>query len=314
MFQETVLLIVGIAFAPAFVSVLCDQSVLIARRNYRGVAALNAAQPILNVMCILTGWISGHLTVSWVLASSIMSTALSCGYGRFLVRVPRGDEFASYLGLARESVTYAGSEIAESASNRLDQILMVSIIGAHSAGYYSVAVSLAALPIIIGHAVGASVFRDAAHDADRSRYSVASRAVRSALMFGCVSSALLAALSPWLVPWVFGSGFEGALTPVLILQLGAPAAVSGYVATVLLGAQNRGGQMTVAQISGLLVGIGALYVLGPPLGAIGASIASVVGYWLVFIAALAMLRLSPRELLIRPGDVRDAFSMVFGAR
>ena len=305
--------VVAMLTTPAFVWVLCDQSYLIVKGRYRNVAYLQLTQPGVNALSIASGALLGRLTVEWALASYSIATICAALASSLLAGVSvRGTRIA-VTPLVREGLTYAGSQLAEAAGNRLDQVLAVSIIGATQAGYYAVAVAIAAIPVSFGHAIGAALFRDLASSGSRARGAQA-RALRLGMISGVIVGGGLAALSSWAVPVVFGSEFRGAAPSVLLLLCSAPATVGGYVATIALAAQNRGAEMTVAQALGLVVGIALLYILGSRLGAIGAAAASVVGYWSAMAIAVARLRTSVRSLLLGTRDVRDLVGVLLGRR
>lgn len=306
------LFVVGMALSPAFVSVLCDQSILIVRNQYRRVAALQLAQPVTYASGIIAGGIAGRLTVEWAVGAFVVATTVTAVFTAGLVRVGLRGRRVPARPLVREGLSYAGSQAAESAANRIDQVLAVSVIGSGQAGLYAVAVTIAAIPVSFGHAIGAVLFRDLAVGGARLK-EVEARGVRMALLSGVAAALALAAVTPWGVPLVFGPEFRDAVPVVLTLLLSGPAVVAGYVATVTLAAENRGRAMTAAQAAGLVVGVTLLYVIGPPWGAAGAAAASAAGYWTTMVLAIGMLGPRAAALVPRRADVAD-MAGVLGVR
>lgn len=307
-----VIFVVGMAASAAYVSALCDQSVLIVLQRYTQVTVLQFAQPGLYTFAIVTGWLLGRITVGWVVGSFVIATIAASLVAWGLVRVSVRGPRAPTLPLVREGWSYAGSQIAESSSNRLDQMIMVSIIGAGPSGLYAVAVTIAAIPLTLGHAIGAVLFRDIATATGTARVDIEARGVRAGLVSGVISAGILAAVTPWAVPLIFGEAFAGAVPVSLVLLSSGPAVVAGYVATTSLGAENRGREMTIAQSAGLVVGLSLLFVLGPWIGAMGAAVASVLGYWVTALSALGALGLSARRVAPRMSDVRDTLRLLRG--
>jgi len=205
----------------------------------------------------------------------------------------------------REGGKFAGSQLSEAASYRLDQVIALPLIGAFDAGLYSVAATIALIPYAIGQAVGTAVFSHVARaENDTDRVHRTAVAMRIGFISGGVTAGLLALASPLLVPIIFGHEFVGAVVPTLWSLVGSVAVVISYVAASTFTASGRGWLMTVAQLSGLAVGIGGLFVLAPLLGAVGASIASSAGFWVCAIICLARLGVPFGGLVPRLSDVR----------
>lgn len=304
------LVFAGLTLAPAYVSLLCDQSVLIVRNEYGRVAVLQSLQPGVNAVGIVTCGLLGVLSTSWVIGCYVLSMLLAFACSLALVRVPFRGRRDSTRGLAREGIAYWGSQIGEAASNRLDQVIMVVVIGATGAGLYAIAALIAALPVAIAHSVGAVVFRRIATATGDARDQIVGTGLRSSLLMGAISASALAVAAPVAVPLVFGEAFHGAVGPTLIALAGSPAVVVGYVATVSLGAMRRGRSMALAQLAGLAVGIALLMPLGAALGAVGAACASSTGYWLAAILAIYWLGVPKGLLVLRRSDLRSAASML----
>lgn len=290
--------VVSMAATPMFVQALNDQSVLIARGSFWRIATLQTCQPLAYAGAIAVGWALGGLTLTWLLWSYALSLAVAGMVGSALVGVGLRGASTSAVSLVRQGLPYAPSQAAEAATSRLDQVLMVSVIGAEGAGLYAVAALLGGLPLVLGQALAVAVFPRMAGLASEERPRARAEVVRATLLVAATGGAALAALSPALVPWLFGEAFDGAVAPSVILCAAAPLSVLAYVATNLLAAEGRGHEMTAAQTAGLTVGILSLVlVLGPHLEAVGAALASVLGYATVVVVALATLRVSPMQAL-----------------
>ncbi|WP_421742079.1 lipopolysaccharide biosynthesis protein [Cellulomonas sp.] len=298
------------AMTPAFLQVLNDQSVLIARNQYGRVAAIQSAQPLIYASVIGIWWSVAELSVRVVVGAYGASMLGAALIGYVLVAAPLWGKRSGLAALAREGVPYAGGQIAEIASSRLDQVLMVSVIGSSGAGWYSVAALLGSLPVVIGQTIGAATFRTVALLSEKERPHARSAILRAALVLGGSIGVLGAAVVPWAVPLLFGPEFVDAVAPSMVLVLVAPFVVGGHVAAMMLAAEGRGRAMTAAQVSGLVAGIALLLTLGPVLGVLGAAIASACGYVTVAAIATARLKLPLRDLRLRRGDLPAAGSLL----
>ncbi|WP_269747013.1 MULTISPECIES: oligosaccharide flippase family protein [unclassified Rhodococcus (in: high G+C Gram-positive bacteria)] len=293
----------GVALAPLCISWLCDQSVMIARENYRSVAYIQLAQPICYVGLIVIGFSVDVLTVQYVLIANICGMIVTFLVGLHVCRASFFGTRTRRRNLVRGGLKFAGSAIAETATNRLDQLLVLPLIGGFATGLYSVAVTISSIPLSIGHALGAHFFNVSA------KSPVPDRAVSGAsIRLGFIAAALCAipicVVSPVVVPLIFGDEFSAAINLVLISQGGSVMMTSAYVGSMVLAGQGEGRRMLLAQVSSLAVGIPLLFILAPQFSAIGASIASVAGYFTLLVIVSISLGIGFRDLIPRLSDVR----------
>lgn len=302
---------IGVVSAPLTMSWTCDVSVLIAQARYRAVMLLRLTQPVIFFVGAFSIWMLGNLSVTVILAINIVATAVTATLGASFVRVSLRGKRESHRSMIQNGFRYSGSSIAEAASNRLDQIIVLPLIGAGAAGMYSVAVTIGALPLALGHALGATYFRAVAaasrHEIDQL-ISTGIRAISSLAAVGC---GILALASPLLISILFGPSFTDAIIPALITIVGSFALTVGYVCSMMLAAQGQGLRMTIAQVVALAVGIFLLLALTPSLGAIGASVASSCSYLVVLAILLLGLRANVFSLVPTPSGVRTAMRELF---
>lgn len=248
-------------------------------------------QPAVYVTLIAALWILGTAKVSTVLAASIVGSVATFIAGLNLVKVPiRGTR--SRLGdLVRKGLHFSGSAVAETASIRADQIFALPLLGAYQAGIYSVAATIGAMPLAVAHALGASYFAPIAQAGGDRRKNLQSEAVRGAVAAAAMVIPPVAAATWVLIPIVFGDEFRPSVPVSMVSLVGSAGLLVAYVVSMALAADGRGLQMTIAQVASLLFGIGALLLLGPVLGAIGAAVASTLGYFLLLALLLVFLRI-----------------------
>ncbi|MGV0795682.1 oligosaccharide flippase family protein [Mycolicibacterium elephantis] len=293
---------VGVALAPLSTSWAIDVSVLVAHRRYRGILLIQLMQPTVYVTFIVFFWALGVASVATVLLASLAGTAATFMAGLLLVRVPIQGPRVCTKSLLRNGITYFGSAIAEMASARADQVLALPLIGAYQAGLYSVAATIGSVPLSVGHALGATYFAPIANAHDRRRIQLQGEAIRAAIAAALMGVPLLA-LTAWLtIPTIFGREFVPSIHPTMIVLIGSAAMLVAYVASMTLAAEGRGASMTIAQIAALVCAIASLFILGPPLGAVGAAFASTLGYVVLLALLLLSLRIPARLLVPSPKD------------
>lgn len=303
------------ACAPIAVLWICDANVLLAHHRLFAYAVVSTTQTFSFVAVVTVGLALDIISVTFVIWANLLATVLTLAVTTAFVQVPlRGDRTSPHR-LLHEGVSFAGSQVAEASSYRLDQAVALPIIGAAEAGYYSVAAAIAMLPFAVGQAIGSAVYEQVAttgQPEQRRLYIGAS--IRYAGMLATGTTCLVAAITPWAVPLAFGHEFAPAIRATLIALAGSVAVAVSYVASALLTAQGRGWAMTRAQVLGLFVGIAALFLWGPALGAVGASLASSLGYVTTLLMSLWALGLPVSSYLPQRGDLRAQFHLVLSGR
>ncbi|QSE89764.1 oligosaccharide flippase family protein [Rhodococcus pseudokoreensis] len=297
---------VGLAVSPLAMSWMCDSSVLIAHLRYRAVLVVRLTYPAIYVSLVSVWWILGLATTATVLAANVAGTVGTFAVALTLTKTSVRGEYHPLGSLRRGAVRYAGSAVAESASSRLDQVLALPLLGAAQAGMYSVAVTVAAVPLALGQALGASFFPLVARTEGAERAKLKAEAARVGVALALLSTPVLAAASYVGIPIVFGDAFEPAVRAAVVGTIGGGAMLAAYVCSMALAAEGRGVRMTIAQIVALATGIGLLFVLGPPFGAVGAAAASSVSYLLLLAILLVSLNVPLGNLRLRTSDFTES--------
>lgn len=303
-------LVATVSISTLTVLTLSIQSVLIVRRQYLRIAGLQSVQTVFIAAGTLFGWLFGHLTISWLLWSAAVGAIAAVLVGLLNLRVsPRGARVTvrSVLG---EGLSYSGSQISEVAANTVVQILAVSVIGSHESGLFAVAMTIASLPLVLGHTVGIVAFQHVASASKDSSYVFAATAFRSAFVLGVLASVALSVISPLLIPVFFGSAYLDSVPIAIIGCAGSSLLVLNYVSSQLLAAQRRGWAMTAAQLAGLAVTVVVLLILGTTFGGVGAVLSVVVGRIVTLAVSVACMPGPKLLLVVRPADIRPAFRLV----
>ncbi|MGE2715280.1 lipopolysaccharide biosynthesis protein [Mycolicibacterium litorale] len=302
----------GVALSAIPASWALDVSVLVAHERFGAVALLQVIQPATYVLLIVAFWLLDAATVATVLIAFIVGNIANFVTGIALTRVPiRGGMLQCRTFLSRSFDFYAGS-VAQIASTRLDQVLALPLIGAQQTGFYSVAVTIGSAPaLVLGHALAGSIFRGIARAEGDERMQLQSAAIRSATALAMMCCPLLAIVAWPVVPWVFGADFEGALPATFIAIVAGGAQLIGFVASSAATACGKGRLLTSAQVGGLAVGLLALVPLGLLAGALGASIASAIGFIVTAIILSVSLRVRLTDLVPKPADFVGSLKLLW---
>lgn len=290
--------LIGMAASALTVSWATDMNIMITDQRYFRMVCISSVQTLAYFAVILILWLTQSLSVEGVIYAYTAGTVTAFALGRFWVRT--GSARASQVrSLLREGFRLWGSQAAEVANARLDQLIVLPIIGAGATGIYSVAVTIGALPASIGVGLGAAAFRGFVKDGSAQKIAPA---VRAATATALIFAILIGVASIWVIPVLFGDAFVDSIPVAAITLAGSIAVVGSYIGSIAMVARGHGLRMTSVQAVGLAVGIALVFPAGHLWGAMGAATASTIGYWATFVGAVAVLRLPLKSLLIRPSD------------
>jgi O-antigen/teichoic acid export membrane protein len=169
---------------------------------------------------------------------------------------------------------------------RLDFILLSVMAGPAVLGVYAVASKFAELIRIFGMALQYVSYPRFARVARERASENARRLIPRVALLSCACLVPLWLAAGILIPELYGSAFDSAVTPTRIILFGlALDGVAGVVSGFLYGV-GRPGLNSVAMGAGLTVTVVLDLILIPPFGAIGAAIASAVAYTTTAVALL----------------------------
>lgn len=302
---------VCIGLCPVMAICLCDQGVLIALARYRAYAIIVMVQP---GVVLVSAWIllaSRTLSVTSVVVSYTLGMAASFFVSWLLVGAQWRGSRVSHQQLMVDAIRYFGGAVADVVNNRLDQLLVLPLLGAIGAGLYSVTITMMSVPVAFAHAVSAPCFREAVEASDMdSRTRIAVKALKSTMLVCGVVYGVLAALSPWIIPIVFGNSFAAAVRPTCWMMLSGLLLCIGFSLSMQLVAVGRGWSLTAFQISSVVISTVLLVVLSDSFGLAGAVIASLAGYVFLVVSIIITLRLGPRACLPTLSDVPVAWRLL----
>jgi O-antigen/teichoic acid export membrane protein len=253
--------------------------VLWGQERWRDLVVFRSLNHVLYLIGVVALTALGALTLNRAILVAILVGPVAALPLLAVVRArPRLDIDVSRSALSFGVRAWPGT-LAGLANTRLDQVIMVPLADERQLGLYAVAVTLATLPGMLAGPIGQMVFpRLAATDGQSlARY------VRTAMAVVAAVSALGAALSPLVIPVVFGSAFAGAVPPALVLFAGAVPLAGSVLLNHGLLALGRPGLTSIGEIVAATVTVGLLLVLLPTLGALGAAVTSVAAYTLNFL-------------------------------
>jgi O-antigen/teichoic acid export membrane protein len=258
-------------------------------------------QPVLTLLILCILWFLKLLTLNAVLFTLAATLTLQLGSGYWRCRRNALAPGRARISLFRPLAGYGIAQIAAltpaTLNAQLDQLVLSQIVAAPVLGRYAIAVSLTCLPIPLVAAIGNVAFprlaaQQVVTDATRRMQHnaiVASAVIAAALLLP------LAAVAYWLIPFLFGASYRGAVPLLWILTPGAAFLACGQVAGDLLRGRNYPAVVAWAQGLAAIFTVVLLIVLLPIVGVYGAAIASTVAYGTALAAMLRSLRHLPRH-------------------
>lgn len=212
--------------------------------------------------------------IGWIVGLSSTRSWPGSGYSREVLQKVRHFGVRAWVG-----------NLSFFVSLRIDQLLLVNFVPLGELGVYAAAAAISTVsgPIARGAAQAMLPFiRNADSDEDRLR-----RIKKSIIQVAALSMAIIlsiAATAWWIIPFVLGDRFTGAVLPLMILLPGAWATDVSQVLTTALASFNRPQDGSKAQIASAIATAIGLITLLSPFGIVGAAITTSVSYWVGFLA------------------------------
>lgn len=173
---------------------------------------------------------------------------------------------------------------------RVDQVLVERIVGPVGLGRYSLAVALAELAWLATDPFAASVLHHQVVADERDDGVLGDATARVAVLVGIAFAVAAALLSRVAIPLVYGTGFEAAVGPFILLLPGVVALAIQRPLGPLLVKRGRMGLVAVFGAVTLGVNVVLTIVLLHVLGIRGAAVASSVCYIGLAVAYVAVTR------------------------
>lgn len=171
------------------------------------------------------------------------------------------------------------SNVAQFLLLRSDQLVLSVVAGAAAVGMYSVGVNLVEALWMLPAAAGLASIPFLSGDApEEQKQKAMMTATGISIWLTVVGAVFLGAIAPFLVPLVFGKGYEGAVLPLELLLPGIVAAALVRITTAALIAKKHTKPLVRYMLLALALNLGLNLALIPPFEASGAAMASTIAY------------------------------------
>jgi O-antigen/teichoic acid export membrane protein len=264
---------------------------------------------VANAFLLVALAITGRLTLGSALAAAFVANAL------WFVGVIAANQSwpgrGFRPGVLFDQLHYGGRVIIGSVSHvfvsRFDQFLLVGLVPARELGFYVVAVSAASISAPVSEGIATALFPRLIHSRDTGEKQGFGQAIRWSTASSILSGAAIAALAPWVIPWLFGGAFRSSLVALWVLLPGQTASNLATVASQKLMADNRPGTVSASLVAAAIVTVIGLAVAAPPFGVLGAAIVTTVSQLvLLLFVGMALVREGHRDPAGGAGVLADA--------
>jgi O-antigen/teichoic acid export membrane protein len=277
----------------------------------------------LRVLVFSLLFVANELTLlAAVLVSCATPIIAGVVYWPLLRRVPQADQTdgANHhdgqleAGTLHSIVSFGAhvwlGSVASMLLGRSGQLLMTPLSSVRDLGLYSVAITVADLPLIVALAIQGALFGVNSKARDASQVTTTARLTLLAASVGC---ACMGGTLPFWIEPLFGSEFSAATLPALMLLFSAVLCIPGLMGATGLTAWGRPGLRSAGLTLTLVVNVTTFVLLVPPFGVIGAcwtSILSNVVLTTYMVSAGSRVMGVPAGdfFLIRRSDVARAWS------
>lgn len=290
---------------------------LMAYHRFRFLNATRLAQPAVYALALVALAVTDRFTVTWVLLWQVASwgivflTTIAVLIRQVGLSRPRWD-------VSRQSFRYGlrlqGVALGHLVTARLDLMLLPAFVTAAAIGYYSIAVNVTSLVMSVFGGLAMIVFPVASRAERHAMGPVVESGLRMALAGGFALVLAIGLSAPWLVPFVYGADFAGAVLPLWLLLPGVLLWCANTIVSAGLEALDMPGRASLAQIAGIVVTVIGLLISLPRWGIVGAAVTSSVAYAATFLISTHLLRrtrtVSLRSALHPQLMARDTKAMV----
>ncbi len=306
-----------LGFAP--IIIFCGQpaSILQGRRNLPAYNAIRAIVPVAYALCLLALYFLHRPYLRDVVFGQLAGFALTVLWGYALLYRQHVIRFVWHTAAFKSLLSFGWrthlSTAAAFVNQRLDQLLLSLFIPPRELGLYVVAVTVTSAVGIFPQTAGIVAYATGASSSSDEAGRVIARSVQACLIGLGTGCALLFAVVPWAIPWVFGRAFGGSVLACRILLPGTVALGLSQVLYDGARALNQPALPSYAEGCSMIITVACLYLLVPRFGFVGAAIASTLAYTASLVITLMLFDrrtgLGWRQLLgLSKGPGSKAFS------
>ena len=259
--------------------------VLLGRARVRLWNVIQVVQPVLalvGMLIVVVGFGRGvdAAVAAWTVSYFVTSAVALIG-ARDLWRPIVRTRLLDRLGrsIARLALAMGLVQIVNLIGYRVELFVLEHFKGLGAVGVYSIAMQAAESIWLIPAAVASAVTGPVVHETEEGATREIRKACAKGLLYTGAVAVAIGAIAPFVIPWVFGDEFKGAVRPLVLLMPGVVAYAPVTILVVYLTVRRARPRLSLyVSVIGLVVTAAMSVLLIPPYGASGAAVASAIGY------------------------------------
>lgn len=237
-------------------------------------AALSASCTFL--ICILLLSSTSTITLSSIVLSHLLSRGIACAYALATLHI--GGRMRPDASILSESLHYGSrvyvASLATLTNYRLDQLLVVSMLGPVQLGFYVIARGLGERLYLLPEAIATVMLPVVAAGSRADATARTSAILRLTSLCACCAVAVTAVTGPLLVPLVYGDAYSPVVFPLSALLPGVVALSASKVLAADLAGRGKPDYAMWGSILCVVLGLGLDLAFIPSLGITGAALAA----------------------------------------
>jgi O-antigen/teichoic acid export membrane protein len=264
--------------------------------RYRAWNLLRLVTPLAWLGALLAVQGTGNASISTLALAFIGATALAAVVTHLYAWPTLAGPVLADRGLVRPLLAYSAPTMAATIPRwlnlRLDQLIVIALLDARALGLYVVAVAWSSAAHPLAEVVAHNAVPALAGAKDP--WQRARLVYRAGAVAAIATSVLLLAVTPALLPSIFGAEFRAAVPVALVMVLAGAVEAANAVGAECLRGVGRPRAVLFAECVGLAVTVVTLPVLVVLGGIMGAACATLLSCSAIVVAQRRLLR-TPRE-------------------
>ena len=225
---------------------------------------------------VISAWIMGvlslNLAIGLVILKPLVETILVL---RYIGRPQRSENrLRPHMWYGRRALV---GQLGELGSARVDQLMLIPLIGSQALGRYAVAVTISTLPLTVVHARLAQRYAPLARTSDQALGPIL-RWLLSNVFLTVALGLPISLLAGRLLPVLYGPDFAGLLPTLLVLVIATALVTCAYSLGTVLSALGRPVYSSIGWLLGLVATIVLMPFMARGSGILGVSWLSCASY------------------------------------
>ena len=282
--------------------------------------AVVVAIPFASVLAFVALGIVGSFTIETALAAWVIGRLVGAVASVVFARRKVGTDWtgSAIRSALRPAVPYGLRAYPASLSGlpirRFDTFMLGAISPSSELGLYTAGVNIAEIAMYLPNSVANVMLPESAGRKERESALLVQRASAVVLFIMLSGAAVMIAAAPFIVNLILGSAYSGSVAPLQLMMVAMVGSSARRIYSAGLLARDRAGIVSILTVVTMLLVVGLDILLIPGRGAVGAALASAIGYCCGGLLVYVVYRRSiSREVARSLPPMKEELVLGFGA-